>query len=97
MSLVKRRVKFLKDFWFKPTKRTAQLYKSGEIHLPTSVCAEKAVNEGAAEYLDTDFPAPRQGISKTIANKRKRNIKSEIKNDDGNGEQKIDSIFDGII
>lgn len=74
------RIKFLKDFDYKPIPQQTYSYKKNDVSLVTQVIADKAIREGKAEL--TDFPTPPSGIKNTInkfKNTRKRNSPNNIK------------------
>lgn len=74
------RIKFLKDFYYKPLPQQTFLYKKDDVVLVTQEIANKAVSSGAAEV--TDFPSPPAGITATIQkyrNTRKRSNKTTYK------------------
>lgn len=60
------RIKFLKDFEYKPIPQQTYLYKKGDVLLVTQEIANKAISAQKAEY--TELKAPPAGISKTIKN-----------------------------
>lgn len=70
------RIKFLKDFDYKPLAQQTYSYKEGDISLVTQEIANKAIDAKVAEY--TEFAPPPSGINATIGkfkNTRKRTNK----------------------
>lgn len=78
------RIKFLKDFDYKPVPQQVFAYKKGDVVLVTQEVADKAIAQRKAEL--TDFPAPPSGIKKTIEKFPNRKIK-RVSNGDGDVEK----------
>lgn len=69
------RLKFLKDFDFKPVPQQTFSYKEGDIVLVKQEVADKAIREGKAEL--TEFSGPSSGIKETIKKYNKKKTPSE--------------------
>lgn len=76
--MIGRRVKFTRDFVYKPNAQQTYLYKAGDCVLVTREIEKKAVEGNYA--IPTTLPVPPAGISETLKKfpaKRKRKIKQE--------------------
>lgn len=64
-----RRIRFLVDWDWKPSRMSTIAYRAGQTHYVTMACAERAVALGKAEPVTISDPPA--GIRSTIARKRR--------------------------
>lgn len=64
-----RRIRFLTDWDWKPSRMATVAYKAGHVAYVTKVCAEKALALGKAEPVKV-AGSPPAGIRSSIAKKR---------------------------
>lgn len=70
---VSRRVRFIKDFDYKPRSGITIAYKAGETKFVHAACAAKALALGRAEPVEiSKMPA---GLAKTIGGRKRRRRK----------------------
>lgn len=69
--VVERRLRFLKDWDWKPQRNVTIAFKAGEVHFVTAACSQAALYLGVAEPVTVKGPPA--GIRAKIKRKSKAN------------------------